>query len=131
MAELGQPQDAPAPRPTPRSSALGSPSPAWTTSSGTQFSLPEAAKGVVITASTGCRRRREPEAGRPDRRGRPGGGGLAARGRAKVNQAKQEGKKSILLLIDRQGDLRFVALRLSDAPPPPAPAPAPPAPAPQ
>ena len=30
---------------------------------------------------------------------------------AKVSQAQQEGKKSILLLIDRQGDLRFVALR--------------------
>ena len=30
---------------------------------------------------------------------------------AKVNQAKQEGKKSVLLLVDRQGDLRFVALR--------------------
>jgi serine protease Do len=28
---------------------------------------------------------------------------------AKVNQAQQEGKKSVLLLIDRQGDLRFVA----------------------
>ena len=33
---------------------------------------------------------------------------------AKVNQAQQEGKKSILLLIDRQGDLRFVALRFKD-----------------
>jgi serine protease Do len=31
---------------------------------------------------------------------------------AKVNQAKQDDKKSVLLLIDRQGDLRFVALRL-------------------
>jgi serine protease Do len=30
---------------------------------------------------------------------------------AKVNQAQQENKKSVLLLIDRQGDLRFVALR--------------------
>jgi serine protease Do len=28
---------------------------------------------------------------------------------AKVNSAKEEGKKSVLLLIDRQGDLRFVA----------------------
>ena len=33
---------------------------------------------------------------------------------AKVEQAKQEGKKSILLLIDRQGDLRFVALRFKE-----------------
>jgi serine protease Do len=28
---------------------------------------------------------------------------------AKVNEARQEGKKSVLLLVDRQGDLRFVA----------------------
>jgi serine protease Do len=33
---------------------------------------------------------------------------------AKVNQARQDEKKSVLLLIDRQGDLRFVALRLAD-----------------
>jgi serine protease Do len=32
---------------------------------------------------------------------------------AKVNQAQQESKKSVLLLIDRQGDLRFVALRFA------------------
>ncbi len=45
---------------------------------------------------------------------------------AKVNQARQDDKKSVLLLIDRQGDLRFVALRLADAAAPaPAPAPAP------
>jgi serine protease Do len=51
---------------------------------------------------------------------------------AKVNQARQDEKKSVLLLIDRQGDLRFVALRLADAATPtPAPAPVPPAPAPQ
>ena len=35
---------------------------------------------------------------------------------AKVNQAQQDDKKSVLLLIDRQGDLRFVALRLPGAP---------------
>ena len=34
---------------------------------------------------------------------------------AKVNQARQDNKKSVLLLIDRQGDLRFVALRLPGA----------------
>jgi serine protease Do len=54
---------------------------------------------------------------------------------AKVNQARQDEKKSVLLLIDRQGDLRFVALRLADAsaspPPAPTPTPAPPVPAPQ
>jgi serine protease Do len=36
---------------------------------------------------------------------------------AKVNQARQEDKKSVLLLIDRQGDLRFVALRMGTAAP--------------
>ncbi|MGH6901144.1 MAG: PDZ domain-containing protein, partial [Geminicoccaceae bacterium] len=33
---------------------------------------------------------------------------------AKINQAQQEDKKSVLLLIDRQGDLRFVALRFPE-----------------
>jgi len=33
---------------------------------------------------------------------------------ARVNQALEEGKQSILLLIDRQDDLRFVALRLDN-----------------
>jgi serine protease Do len=34
---------------------------------------------------------------------------------AKVGQAQQEDKKSVLLLIDRLGDLRFVALRFAPA----------------
>jgi serine protease Do len=33
---------------------------------------------------------------------------------AKVGKVKQEGKKSVLLLVDRQGDLRFVALRFPE-----------------
>lgn len=33
---------------------------------------------------------------------------------AKINQAREEEKKSVLLLIDRQGDLRFVALRVAE-----------------
>jgi serine protease Do len=33
---------------------------------------------------------------------------------AKINQAQQDNKKSVLLLIDRQGDLRFVALRFPE-----------------
>ncbi len=33
---------------------------------------------------------------------------------ARVNQAKQEGKKSVLFLVDRKGDLRFVALRFAE-----------------
>lgn len=31
---------------------------------------------------------------------------------AKIKQAKEEGRRSVLLLIDREGDLRFVALRI-------------------
>jgi len=34
---------------------------------------------------------------------------------AKVADAKKSGRKSILLLIERQGDLRFVALRLDQS----------------
>ena len=33
---------------------------------------------------------------------------------AKVEQARQEDKRSVLLLIDRQSDLRFVALRFRE-----------------
>jgi serine protease Do len=43
---------------------------------------------------------------------------------AKISQARQDQKKSVLLLVDRKGDLRFVALRLAEATPSPAPAPA-------
>ena len=31
---------------------------------------------------------------------------------AKIDDAKKAGRKSVLLLVDRQGDLRFVALKL-------------------
>ncbi len=34
---------------------------------------------------------------------------------AKINDAKKAGRKSILLLVERQGDLRFVALRLDQS----------------
>jgi len=33
----------------------------------------------------------------------------------KVARLKQEGKKSALFLVDRQGDLRFVALRFKES----------------
>ena len=33
---------------------------------------------------------------------------------AKVKKAREEGKKSLLFLVDRQGDLRFVAIALGD-----------------
>jgi serine protease Do len=82
----------------------------------TQYSLPETAKGVVITEVNGS----SPAAAENLR---PGDlivevgqeeVGSPPEVTAKVNQAKQEGKKSILLLIDRQGDLRFVALRFKE-----------------
>ncbi|MEZ5824869.1 MAG: Do family serine endopeptidase [Geminicoccaceae bacterium] len=33
---------------------------------------------------------------------------------ARVNQAESEGKKSVLLLVNRQGDLRFTAIKIAD-----------------
>ncbi|HXQ51071.1 MAG TPA: hypothetical protein VN802_08265 [Stellaceae bacterium] len=32
-----------------------------------------------------------------------------------VDEAKKAGRKSVLLLVDRQGDLRFVALKLDQS----------------
>ncbi len=34
---------------------------------------------------------------------------------AKIDEAKQAGRKSVLLLVDRQGDLRFVAVKLDNS----------------
>ena len=31
---------------------------------------------------------------------------------AKIEEAKKAGRKSVLMLVDRQGDLRFVAIKL-------------------
>ena len=31
---------------------------------------------------------------------------------SKVDEAKKAGRKSVLLLVDRQGDLRFVAVKI-------------------
>ena len=97
--------------------ARRSPSPAWVPEQRTQFSLPEDAKGVVITDGRSTARRRP-------RRACKAGDLIVEVGQeevgsppevtARVNQAKDEGKKSILLLIDRQGDLRFVALRFKE-----------------
>jgi serine protease Do len=33
----------------------------------------------------------------------------------KIDEAKKAGRKSVLLLVDRQGDLRFVALRIDQS----------------
>jgi serine protease Do len=34
---------------------------------------------------------------------------------AKIDEAKKAGRKSVLLLVDRQGDLRFVAVKLDNS----------------
>jgi len=34
---------------------------------------------------------------------------------AKIDEARKAGRKSVLLLVDRQGDLRFVALKLDQS----------------
>jgi serine protease Do len=81
-----------------------------------QYQLAQAANGVVIT---------EVAAGSPAAAEnlRPGDvvaevnqEEVSAPGEVatKVNKVRQEGKKSVLLLVDRQGDLRFVALRFPE-----------------
>lgn len=82
----------------------------------TQFSLGDDTKGVVITAvkdgSPAAEESLKPgdlivEVGQEEV-------GSPPEITAKVDQAKTDGKKSILLLVDRQGDLRFVALRFKE-----------------
>ena len=82
----------------------------------TQLNLAEDAKGVVITnvaeGSPAAEESLKPgdlivEVGQEEV-------GSPPEIMAKVDQAKNEGKKSILLLVDRQGDLRFVALRFME-----------------
>ncbi len=82
----------------------------------TQLNLAEDAKGVVITnvaeGSPAAEESLKPgdlivEVGQEEV-------GSPPEIMAKVDQAKSEGKKSILLLVDRQGDLRFVALRFME-----------------
>jgi serine protease Do len=81
-----------------------------------RFELPGETKGVVITevseGSTAGEENLRPgdvivEVGQEEVNSPP-------EVTAKVNQAKAEDKKSVLLLIDRKGDLRFVALRFSE-----------------
>jgi serine protease Do len=83
----------------------------------TRFSLPEGSKGVVIVdVLEGSAAERESL--------RPGDVIVEVAQEevnsppevaAKVGQAQQDAKKSVLLLIDRSGDLRFVALRFAPA----------------
>ena len=116
IAELGQPQDAPAPSADAKIEALGITIASLEKEQRSQFGLADTAKGVVITAvdagSTAAEESLKPgdlivEVGQEEVSSPP-------EVTAKVNQAQQEGKKSILLLINRQGDLRFVALRFKE-----------------
>lgn len=81
-----------------------------------RFELPGEAKGVVITevteGSTAGEENLRPgdvivEVGQEEVNSPP-------EVTAKVNEAKDDDKKSVLLLIDRGGDLRFVALRFAE-----------------
>jgi serine protease Do len=83
----------------------------------TRFELPEDAQGVVIVdVAQGSAAERESlrpgdvivEVGQEEVNSPP-------EVAAKVGQAQQDAKKSVLLLIDRSGDLRFVALRFAPA----------------
>jgi serine protease Do len=118
LAELGQPQQqeqAPATT-TAKIEELGVTISAISPDLKSQFSLNDEAKGVVVT---------EVAQGSPAAEENLRAGDLIVEvGQeevgsppevaAKINQAKRESKKSILLLVDRQGDLRFVALKLKD-----------------
>ena len=113
IAELGQPQDAPSPTGNAKIDLLGITVAGLEPEQRSQFGLAENARGVVITevadGSTAAEESLKPgdvivEVGQEEVSSPP-------EVTAKVSQAQQEGKKSILLLIDRQGDLRFVALR--------------------
>jgi serine protease Do len=114
MADLGGQPQAPTTADTAKVPDLGVTVSAITDALRAQYKLADSAKGVVIT---------EIETGGPaaDESLRPGDvvvevgqEAVAAPADllARVETDKKEGKKAALLLIDRQGDLRFVALRL-------------------
>ena len=116
VAELGQPQDTPAPTGDAKVEALGITIASLEAEQRTRFGLSEGAKGVLITevaqGSAAAEESLQPgdlivEIGQEQVSSPP-------EVSAKINQAQSEGKKSILLLIDRQGDLRFVALRFKE-----------------
>ncbi len=113
VAELGTPPETPSPTGNAKIETLGLTIANLEAEQRTQYSLAETVKGVVITevaeGSTAAEESLKPgdvivEVGQEEV-------GSPPEVTAKVSQAQQEGKKSILLLIDRQGDLRFVALR--------------------
>jgi serine protease Do len=116
MAELGPAQDAPSPTAGASIDALGVTIATLGAEQRTQFSLPETAKGVVITEVVDGSPAAEESLKAGDLIVEVGQEevGSPPEVTARVNQAKDEGKKSILLLIDRLGDLRFVALRFKE-----------------
>ena len=78
-----------------------------------QLGLPEGAEGLVVTAvdRRGQRRLRQGHArGRRDHRGGQQKVARPADLVARIAEAKEAGRKSLLLLIRRDGDPRFVAL---------------------
>lgn len=116
LAELGQPQAQSPAAAQARIEALGVTVSQLDPELRTQFSLGEEAKGVVITAIDDASPAAEESLQAGDLIVEVGQEEVTAPAEllAKIDQAKKEGKKSILLLIDRQGDLRFVALRLKE-----------------
>jgi serine protease Do len=115
LAELGQ--TTPNAQPTPSSAAkiedLGLTVRPIDADLKSQYNLAEGARGVVIVEvdpqSVAAQENLRPgdlvvEVGQEEVNSPP-------EVAAKVKQAREDGKKSVLLLVDRQGDLRFVALR--------------------
>jgi serine protease Do len=81
----------------------------------TQFSIADNAKGVVVTdVKAGSPAADEVKAGDLVVEVAQEPVGSPSEAATKINQARKEKKKSVLLLIDRQGDLRFVALRFKE-----------------
>ncbi|MEK0082024.1 DegQ family serine endoprotease [Benzoatithermus flavus] len=118
LAELGQGQQQEQPQATAiaKVDALGVTVSTISPDLKSQYNLDDDAKGVVITdvsqGSPAAEENLRPgdlivEIGQEEVSSPP-------EVMAKVNQAKRESKKSILLLVNRQGDLRFVALKLKD-----------------
>ncbi len=114
IAELG-PAEPPSPTGDVKIEPLGMTLAAITPELKSQYSIPDTAKGLVVTEVA-------PDSPASDESLRPGDLVVEvaqepvtspSEALTRVNQAKKD-KKSVLLLIDRQGDLRFVALRFKE-----------------
>ncbi|MCS6778529.1 MAG: DegQ family serine endoprotease [Geminicoccaceae bacterium] len=118
IAELGKPQEPgkPAPGPTARVGEFGIVVSPITPELKTRFQLPDNAKGVVVVEV-------DPDGPAAQEGIRPGDliveamqEEIKAPGelKAKVEAAKRSGRKAALLLVERQGDVRFVAPRFKE-----------------